>query len=858
MSEKKQNILNFIQDYYSEYNGFIEEYIQNISGDENEDNQLKENLFNNLIELKNSIPSKLAAYGLKDSDLTSKLKKEHDVISLIQNIYKKYDLTLSEGVTKNILATTILGTQDINEKEVEKYIKKINKYTNDQIINNLYDLAFINNKNEDHNNNFKISFAKFFKESLVKLKAYEKAELYSQLNVFIEEYTKTDLGKKHIEILHKQYLEDLKSEDNLKDQKYAVKNWMMNILSAYNTCTPTENNILIDQDEKIKIKTAKGGTFDALLFINTTDIPQDRKEEFKSITKIEELNKFKLSISSISQYQISATSDKGFQIESGSVIKHCLSSLVINKILNLYSISDVEDNFRDLFSTTNIGSARFNQNMKGAITHAIKEICPELIDHLFKNKKELQDEDFFIKIQQKMNENPILFIDYLNNKYYHNKKGQDLIKETIHLTEQDMDIFNNLEKKYDIFQKRRSIFKTKSLLCLFRIEEAYANKLLDIEIKTPLSLRNEVKKHHLSTNDVILLIQFNSIVKSSYFGSESIDNKSIIRIIDNSFDIRGIGLKNKYNNELLEKFKIADIDELILNNFIYGHNSLSNLKKLNKQDMDNIVKCIVIYFNSIKDNEHKHEREKIFEKIKEYSPHVKYLRDSLNKGQQIDNINIIYEKISEIKELYKKLEEKDLIIEEKDLIIEEKDLIIEKERKDKEEKDKKEIMNLVNSVLELEITDKYFYKKINENKKSFNLFSSEEIENIKKDLSVKPELLKQFNEFLKENDLFQVNSKDLLNENFNNDIKAKEVIEEITVFINNSQNKKYKKEAEFGSTTRLENLFLSIESKIENKEILEMVKNSIEENKNHYPQIWKKLSSIEFEESINKKILKNN
>jgi len=265
---------------------------------------------------------------------------------------------------------------------------------------------------------------------------------------------------------------------------------------------------------------------------------------------------------------------------------------------------------------------------------------------------------------------------------------------------------------------------------------------------------------------------------------------------------------------------------------LYGNNSLSNLKKLNKKDMENTVQCIVLYFDSVD----KDDKLKIFDKLKEHSKEVKYLRDSLNKGKIIDKIN-------EIKELHKKLEEKDLVIE--------------KERKANEEKDKKEIINLINSVLELEITDKYFYKKINENKKSFDLFSLDDIENIKEDLTVKPELLRLFNAFLKENDLFQVNSKDLLNENFNNDIKVKEVIEEITVFINNSQNKKYKKEEEFVSTTRLENLFLSIESKIENKEILEMVKNSIEENKNHYPQIWKKLESIQFENINKDKKLKN-
>lgn len=52
MSGIKQNILNFIEDYYAEYNSLIENYIQNMSSIEKENNELKDKLFNNLIKFK--------------------------------------------------------------------------------------------------------------------------------------------------------------------------------------------------------------------------------------------------------------------------------------------------------------------------------------------------------------------------------------------------------------------------------------------------------------------------------------------------------------------------------------------------------------------------------------------------------------------------------------------------------------------------------------------------------------------------------------------------------------------------------------------------------------------------------------
>ncbi len=205
--------------------------------------------------------------------------------------------------------------------------------------------------------------------------------------------------------------------------------------------------------------------------------------------------------------------------------------------------------------------------MTGALNTAIKHVLKDLN---IVNKECKSPEEFLRYVQQEINSNPLSYIDYLNKKYYDNysKINTDFNNKYFDLTKEDFDKFGKLENKLRedmLIEQEKNLFSNKSIICFYREEIGY--KTEDIKINT---MNVDKKFQELTTTDFILLLQFNAIVKSSFYGKDSFSQKTTEELSDNFIEIRGIGVKFKYNNDLIKQAKIKDIDKMIIDTFIFG------------------------------------------------------------------------------------------------------------------------------------------------------------------------------------------------------------------------------------------------------------------------------------------------
>lgn len=820
MIKLNSNQLENIEYYFEVYNNNIKKYIDKINFDE-EDLFLKNKLFEDLILLK----SRYFKFFIDDANQkkynNNQLKENKNLISLVKKVFLNYEMDLNDNKIKEIIDVTISGASKLNRVEIRNYIKKINHYKDNQNSNNLYNFSFISNK-KINLDKFKSEHQKVFEESLQKIRNYEKSEFYSQLSIFLEVYLKTPLGKKHIEILDQKYLEDINNKNNS-----AEKNYLLSILSIYNASTPTKNNINI-QNNEIIIKNFRINAFDNLVFINEAEIPLNKKEQFNLIKTLEDLEKFKHSILNVSKFKIVSIGYKGLHMNSDSVIKHFLYPLIITKILNLYYLKESKNNNIIKNFNFDIKINEFNNKIQLLIIKSIKKICPELISYLLKNNENIENKNFFRIIQNEINENPVLFIDYLNNKYCYLKEEQNLIRNNIELTKDDIDSFNNLEEKFKNLKNKSPLFNTKSYLSLFTINDLYKN------ISCSIDLDSNFKKQKISTNETIMLVKYETIINTGYLGSERADNKSIIQLVDNFLNLRGIGLENKYNNKLLGKFKIEDIEKLILENFLFNNKSLLNINNINETDLTNISESINVYYINTKNDQ---ERIKIFEKIKEYYPSSSKWRKSFNINNKMNYLENSYFYIKENEKNNKRIEDHKKEMEELDKKIEELNKKIEEQ--DKRLREIRESEKKPSMLIELAIGIKFIclleeQLKNEKEKEYFDIFL---IKNIHEMLKNEKVLLGVFNKFLKDNNLYDLN----LEIDYNVE-KSIEIIKEIEKILIN------KNEINMDITQKTEYLFNIIKTKIENKEILEIVKNNKEAYKETYPEFWNKLCSINFEQ----------
>ena len=560
-----QRFQNFIDYYLSEINTVIFEYI-------NEKEYTAEHASKALIEKRRKIPEMLSFFDLPKDYL--KVQDKEKLVKQIQtDLNSIYDNDIFKEIDQNEFIDTLFFNQtQITFKDVNKYGKKLKEYNINKSLNSLYKLSFSKFDNSRYvNEGDRLDFKTALRDTFELVKDSDKAEYFSKLNIFFEEYLKTPVGEKRLEIMYQNF-------SNNPDKKQAMRDWTMDLLNTVNQCTPNRDDLELDSDGKLKRGTAEGGIFDALYFIRKYNINSQQQKELESINNLEELNRFDKKFDSVAQIQISATADKSVDIESNSVFRHSLANIVISTTLNNYYKKVRQEGFIDSFSTKEKGNSLYNANILGSIIEAFETEHPELLKNIKVDKAE-SPEKFFIALQKSLTKNP--------EKYIEDKLVQDgsiplKDRKVKKLEIEDMEKYLSYNKEESY---ARSVFEPQNYFSVY-YEYGIRKKLGHIDHEKINQLND------LSMPEIAISMQYSALVKQSVTDDLKISLEAAQLFFEENFEVRGIARNFEIRNNRLNELSINEIDRFVLNNFILSEHSIDNNDFLDKARLRNFSKIV--------------------------------------------------------------------------------------------------------------------------------------------------------------------------------------------------------------------------------------------------------------------------
>tara|TARA_Y100000588_G_scaffold210270_1_gene224205 strand:+ start:36686 stop:39046 length:2361 start_codon:yes stop_codon:yes gene_type:complete len=522
-------------------------------------------------KLRDEIPSLLKISGLKDN--INDIPKKELKTSLLNSYH---ETSLPEDLD-GFIDTIFYRNVDLSQDLIENYRKNFEEFKLKEDLNTLYDLTFANRsivKNFEFDNDKDLGLKEVLDNAFKDLAVKDRAEALSNLNIFFEEYLKTDIGKKHVELINKDFLEKLEDSTNKEDKKSALNNWMNSIISCANKHSP--KSILIEYDsytQKTNFRTEGGGKFDGCFIINQTTLTKEEKKRLIEVENIKELASFEDSLSHKLHIQISTTSDRGINIEGDSVVRHSLANLILSSMLNVY-YKEIDLSRKNAWLSSFNGDKDFkdqtnsgNKDIRGAINEAFSSV----FGNDYFSKTELSDSvKKFDKIQSVLTKNPEKFVmDILNIEV--NKKitiTEDNIKDLMKLSGEN------------------PVFRPKSYLSLYQNHKVKAN------------LKGDSFEKNLNNSEVAGLLQYSALLKAKHFESNgaNITLEALNQIAENLFTLRVISPKEKINNMSLNEISIESIDKFVFGDFISNNNSsdlLSQLDLNSKRNISHIVSNVV-------------------------------------------------------------------------------------------------------------------------------------------------------------------------------------------------------------------------------------------------------------------------
>ena len=678
---------NFVENYVNRINDIIYHHIYQNKSDIDEEN----GLIDRLDKCRKNISYYLSEEGLNSSYLNDTPNVRKYLKKSLRKIYSN-DILNNDNID-DFINVMFFNQVEITQDEINKYGQNIINYNISQDINDLYNFQFLAvSKQNNIPDTEQEEFKRLFQESLEGLKVKDKAEFLANFNIFFEEYLQTEIGQKEIDLIFKKF-----KENKTKDPEYAKREWLEDLINLATQSSPMSNEINIENEDSLKIKsgTASKGLFDGFFFIDKTKLSQEESNRLKEVNSLEELNKFKKKLTSIKQIQISATADKGVDVEGNSVMRHALANTVISTTLNSHWINSGDENFIDLFSRKD-KSLQENINIRNGIITAFRAEYPDMISEIENslNKIEKENEQKFIfeKLQRKITEDPDSFIrlkvenidrntimtdehiiEYFNlNQKQIKEKIDDLLfffpkekRETLFFSE-DYEICRaHPELKGDL------IFEHKNYFAVYLNNALSKKRELDIDksFDNPL---NELEKH-----EILLLMQYSAIVKQktfSYLNEFSLPAAQ--EYFNQSAEVRGIGANLQFDNQKLSELNITveDIDRFAIHNFLLSDKAKDNSVFFNSSARDNF--SIIIESNLVNDN-----IDNIYKNDSNLNSHFINKKIQEFKNNRVFSLkykdNIISQSIKNIKlqEIDNKIQEKDNKIQEKDNKLQEKDTL---------------------------------------------------------------------------------------------------------------------------------------------------------------------------------------
>lgn len=616
---------NFVENYINKLNDIIYNHMYQNDNGNYEGKELVEKFDN----YRKHISEFLAEEGLSSSSLIDTPNVRKDIKKSLKKLYSN-DILNNDNID-DFIDIMFFHKIKITEEEINKYGQNIITYNISQDINDLYNFQFLAISNQ---NNFSDTeqeeFKRLFQDSLDGLKVKDKAEFLANFNIFFEEYLQTEIGQKEIDLIFKKFKENKKND--LEDAK---REWIEDLINLATQSSPMSNEINIEQEDSIKIQTgtASKGLFDGFFFIDKTKLTQEESEKLKNINSLEELNKFKKKLTSIKQIQISATADKGVDIEGNSVIRHALANTVISTTLNSHWINTGDDNFINLFSRKD-NTLQENTNIRNAIITAFRYEYPDIISNIENNLTKLEKENeqkfIFEKLQRSITDDPDRFIrlkidnvnedtiitdEHIREYFDLNKKQIKQKREELFFLEDHEIERTNPELNEDLIFEHKNYFAVYLNNALSKKRELNIDKSFD----SPL---NDLEKH-----EILLLLQYSAIVKQktfSYLNEFSLPAAQ--EYFNQSGEVRGIGANLQFDNKKLSQLNITveDIDRFAIHNFLLSNNAKNNSVFFNSSARDNF--SIIIQSNLTNDN-----------------------IDNLYKNDSNFNSTFLYNKIQELK-----------------------------------------------------------------------------------------------------------------------------------------------------------------------------------------------------------------
>lgn len=560
-----QRFHNFIDYYLSEINNVIFEQL-------NDKEYTVYHALKALIEKRRKIPEMLDYFGLPE-DYFKTSNKEVLIKQIQKDLNSIYDNDIFEEIDQNEFIDTLFFNQtQITFKDFSKYGKKLKEYNTNKNLNYLYQLSFANfDTSREINEGERLDFKMALRDTFELVKDSDKAEYFSKLNIFFEEYLTTPVGQKRLDIMYKNFANNL-------DKKEAMRDWIVDLLNTVNQCTPNRDDLEIDKDGKLKRGTAEGGIFDALYFIRKYDINKAQQQELDNIDNLEDLNKFDKNFDSVAQIQISATADKSIDIESNSVFRHSLANIVIATTLNNHYKKTRELGFIDSFSMQEKSDIKYNTNILGSIINAFEGEHPELMKDINVDKTE-SPEKFFIALQKSLTKNPEKYInDKLSQEGFTPIEQREIKKLQI----EDMEKYLSYNKDESYV---RSIFEPKSYFSVY-YEYGIRKKLGHIDNNTNNQL------NVLSMAEIALSMQYSALIKQSVTEDLKITLEAAQLFFEENFEIRCIARNFEIRNDKLNELSINEIDKFVLDNFVLSEYSIDNNSFLDRARLKNFSKII--------------------------------------------------------------------------------------------------------------------------------------------------------------------------------------------------------------------------------------------------------------------------
>jgi hypothetical protein len=486
-------------------------------------------------------------HGLDELSEQDKMSVRDYVLENWNDFLKESDINSEQQDA--FVNTLFFDEGSINAEEQERYKKVIEKFQQSQSINDLYFFGEILTNTPD-------DFENTIKDIFQQLEYSQKAEVLANISVFIENYNKTNLGKKFI---------------NSIDEKN-TQQWFSELIDNMKGHSPLPFRLDYDPNTNaISYKEQGKGLYDGLFFL---PIYNDSN-----------------------QLQISATAQFSSKWEGSSIQRHMLSNSIIGKALNqfFYDRADEDDKtYRNKITGDVITdpNERLNAQIHSYITHGLarKNLNKDsngdaynqtMADTIVEAVNQFLNESFndMESMVRQLNQAPLYYIRQAIGDNSNNP-----------ITKKDLDYFID---NTDVFVTSESFFLS-HVPAVKKTENAKASPLWKKEFDTNNFFPEEFR---VKSQCLGFLGEF---IDKTAKNQGEIDLDAVYNLFEEKLKIRVSTRDDTIHNDKFVKLNLRDFEAAIMRNFVLNnpkeinHNHLA-IDQTTRENINSYLKAFLDY-----------------------------------------------------------------------------------------------------------------------------------------------------------------------------------------------------------------------------------------------------------------------